>query len=200
LASFLKERLPEGCIGDVRAILPGDERLLRPIELQGLEAATVSVRRASGAGRDLARRLCHQLEYAVDAIPRSPHRSPVWPIGLVGSISHDAEFVAAAVGLSNAVKGLGIDIEPLQQLPAGVMEMIGTKRELEALGGLEFCDKVLFCIKEAVFKAVYPRDSIFLDFNDVTVSVKPEVAKTTYGRTVNWRVATTRRVLAIAWW
>jgi 4'-phosphopantetheinyl transferase EntD len=200
LASFLKEQLPEGCIGDVRAILLGDERLLRPIELRGLEAATLSVRRASGAGRDLARRLCHQLEYPVDAIPRSPHRSPMWPSGIVGSISHDAEFVAAAVGHSNAVQGLGIDVEPLQRLPDGVTEMIGSKRELEELSGLEFCDKVLFCIKEAVFKAVYPRDGIFLDFNEVTVSAKPKLAKTTYGRTVNWRVATTPRVLAIAWW
>ncbi|HMJ22086.1 MAG TPA: hypothetical protein VK513_09260, partial [Terriglobales bacterium] len=61
LNRFLHEELPAGCIGEVRPIKPGDEQLLAAVEAEGLERAVLSVRRASGAGRDIARSLCGNL-------------------------------------------------------------------------------------------------------------------------------------------
>ncbi len=200
LRRFLNEQLPLNCVGAVRPINPGDERLLTPAEAHDLDRAVLAVRRASGAGRDLARMLCGQIGVHVVEIPRSPERYPVWPVGTTGSIAHDAEFAAAVVAPTDQVGGIGIDIEPARHLPPGVREVVGPADELAAFSELPFGDKALFSIKEAVFKAVYPRDGVFLDFHDVAVARDSRIATTIYGRIVYWRILTVPRVLAIAWW
>jgi 4'-phosphopantetheinyl transferase EntD len=200
LRRFLDEELPRSCIGAVRAIVPGDEELLTPLEARGLDRAVISVRRASGAGRDLARLLCKELGLPIAEIPRSPQRYPEWPVGLTGSITHDAQFAAAIAGPANNFGGIGVDIEPPKPLPAGVIEIVASTDELAAFSELPYGDKALFSIKEAVFKAVYPHDQVFLDFCDVTVVRSPQIATTKYGRIVNWRVLTFPWILAIAWW
>jgi 4'-phosphopantetheinyl transferase EntD len=200
LQRFLDENLPNGSIAAVRLIRADDERLLTPMEAQGMERAVARVRRASGAGRGLARTLCGQLGVPVTEIPRSSRRYPVWPSGLVGSITHDDEFAAVVVGPSATFRGIGIDIEPAEELPSGLPNALGTAGELADFSDLPFGEKVLFSIKEAVFKAVFPRDGIFLEFHNVTVSRPARTASTCYGRTVHWRILNFPRVLAIAWW
>jgi 4'-phosphopantetheinyl transferase EntD len=200
LKRFLDDQLPIGCVGAVRLINPGDELLLTPVEAQGLDRAVPIVRRASGAGRSLARMLCGQVGTPVADIPRSPERYPVWPAGITGSIAHDAQFAAAVVAPDDQLGGIGIDIEPAQQLQPGISELVATAEELAAFSDLPFGNKALFSIKEAVFKAVYPHDRTFLDFHDVTVARGSQTATTMYGRTICWRILTIPRVLAIAWW
>lgn len=112
LNRFLHLELPAGCIGEVRPIKPGDEQLLAAVEAAGLERAVLSVRQASGAGRDIARTLCGKLGVPTAGIPRSPKRYPIWPVGITGSITHDAEFAAAVVAPTGRFGGVGIDIEP----------------------------------------------------------------------------------------
>lgn len=200
LSQFLREHVPTGCIGDVHAIEPDDGLLLRKEEGTDLARAVASVRCARGRGRDLARRLCAAIGSPVDAIPRSPERHPVWPEGVIGSIAHDAAFAAAVVGPSGALGGIGIDIEPCEALAAGIAAMVAQPSELMAFSDLPCGDKALFSIKEAVFKAVFPRDRIFLDFHDALVDRPSRTARTNYGRLVSWRVVTVPRVLALAWW
>lgn len=199
LNRFLYKELPAGCIGEVRPIKPGDEQLLAPVEAEGLERAVLSVRRASGAGRDIARSLCAQLGVPVAEIPRSPRRYPIWPAGITGSITHDSEFAAAVVAPADQFGGVGIDIEPPTPLAPDIRELVGQREEWASFSNPAFCDKALFSIKEAVFKAVYPRDGIFLDFHDVTVAFAPRTATISYGGTVHWRILNSPRVLAIAW-
>lgn len=200
LQHFLDENLPTGSVATVRLIRADDERLLTPVEAQGLERAVSRVRRASGAGRDLARTLCAQFGAPVTDIPRSSQRYPVWPAGLVGSITHDDEFAAAVVCPSATLRGIGIDIEPAENLPPDLSQILGSPAELAEFSDLPFGEKALFSIKEAVFKAVFPHDSIFLEFHDVTVSRASQTASTSYGRVVHWRVLNLPRVLALAWW
>jgi 4'-phosphopantetheinyl transferase EntD len=133
-------------------------------------------------------------------LPRSARRHPLWPAGVVGSIAHDADFAAAAVGATSRVTGLGIDIEPAEHLPACVRDVVASAHELKAFADLSYSDKALFSIKEAVFKAVYPHDGVGLEFNDIIVVREPQIARTRYGRVVGWRVLSAPRVLAIAWW
>jgi 4'-phosphopantetheinyl transferase EntD len=199
LNRFLHKELPAGCIGEVRAIEPGDEQHLAAAEAEGLERAVLSVRRASGAGRDIARSLCGKLGVPVAGISRSPRRYPIWPAGITGSITHDAEFAAAVVAPADRFGGVGIDIEPAVPLMPDIRNLVGQPDEWASLSNSGFCDKALFSIKEAVFKAVYPRDGIFLDFHDVTVAFAPRTATISYGGTVHWRILNSPRVLAIAW-
>ena len=200
LHRFLFDELPSGAVGAVRPIEPGDEWLLTAVEAEPLQGAVLSVKRASGAGRDLARRLCAQIGVPVMEIPRSPGRFPLWPAGILGSITHDAELAAATVAPAGRLGGLGIDIEPARHLSSAICGMLGPHEERDQFATMPFGSKALFSIKEAVFKAVYPGDKIFLDFHDVSVNVCARTAITKYGKTVQWRVMTVPHVLAIAWW
>jgi 4'-phosphopantetheinyl transferase EntD len=199
MIGFLGAQLPVGCIGAVEPIREGDEQLLQPAELAGLERAVVAVRRASGAGRHLARRLCGLMQIPVTEIPRSAGRAPVWPAGIVGSISHDAGFAAAVVSRASELAGVGIDIEPCGQLAEGVARLVASPQELAAFERLPGGVKLLFSIKEAVFKTVHPRDQQFLEFHDVTVDLRAATATTRYGRVVQWRALGEPHILAIAW-
>lgn len=199
LTHFLSTHLPTGCVGAVRPINPSDDRCLTESEARGLERAIPAVRRASGAGRDVARMLCGQLGIQVAEIPRTTKRYPLWPSDIVGSISHDREFAAAVVAPANRVRGIGIDIEPAEALQPGICDIVSSRVEMSAFSDIPFGDKALFSIKEAVFKAAYPLDGRFLDFHEVAVARPARTAKTNYGRVVHWRVTTAPRVLAIAW-
>jgi 4'-phosphopantetheinyl transferase EntD len=200
LNRFLEEHLPPGCLGAVRSILPGDEQCLTSLEGRALEQAVLSVRRASGAGRDLARSLCARIGVPVADIPRSPQRYPLWPTAVTGSIAHDSGFTAAVVAPAQLLAGIGIDIEPAESLSPGIGEMVASAGELASFSSTPFGDKALFSIKEAVFKAVFPHDRIFLDFRDVVVMRESQTATTVNGRVVSWRVVTAPRVVAVAWW
>lgn len=200
LSQLLREHLPAGCLGEVHAIQPGDELLLRKQEERDLERAVISVRRATGRGREVARRLCGAIGFPVDEIPRSSERYPLWPDGVTGSIAHDSGFAAAVVAPIERFGGVGIDIEPCEPLAPEIAAMIGQPAELRAFSDLLCGEKALFSIKEAVFKAVYPRDREFLDFHDAIVDRTARIATTRYGRVVSWNLVAAPRVMAVAWW
>jgi 4'-phosphopantetheinyl transferase EntD len=135
----------------------------------------------------------------VAEIPRSSRRYPLWPAGITGSITHDSEYAAAVVAPAGLFGGVGIDIEPAVPLAPDIRNLVGQPEEWADFSNFALHDKALFSIKEAVFKAIYPRDGIFLDFHDVTVAFAPRTATISYGGTVHWRILNSPRVLAIAW-
>lgn len=138
-------------------------------------ATAVPVRRAElRTGRVLARRAIGRLGLpglAAAVIPVGPGREPVWPSGVVGSITHCPGFCAAAVARGEQLAALGIDVEPAQPLPPEVRAVVATPDELAAVDELGVPDRLLFCLKEAVFKAWYPATGAWLDFLDVRVEV-----------------------------
>jgi 4'-phosphopantetheinyl transferase EntD len=184
----------------VRRIEAGDEQCLSAAESAGRERAVLSVRRASGAARLLARQLCAQLGVSVAEIPRSGTGLPAWPEGIAGSLAHDSDYAAAIIARREFVGGVGIDIEPIETLSAELIARIATPPEQRQLSAGGLSAKGLFCIKEAVYKAANPHDRIFLDFREVLVDLAAGSAITAYGRRLHWRLAQAPRVLAIAWW
>ena len=195
----LGEILPSGAAGAVRRIGIEDDRLLSPAESVCIGRAVLARRRASGAARMLARSLL--------SFPSEPHPdifwsssgAPIWPAGIVGSLGHD-EFVAAAiVGSSAAFGGLGVDVESAEPLDDELIPIVATPDEQRASDD-PLQAKVLFCVKEAVFKAVNPLDRRFLGFDEIVVDHASGLARTAYGRVVRWRSVAQPRVLAVAWW
>src|SRR5262245_30895191 len=71
LTRLLQDMLPTGCVGGVRAICPGDVTLLTELEAQDLDRAVLSVRRASGAGRELARSASSPVKLERELVARS---------------------------------------------------------------------------------------------------------------------------------
>ncbi|MFD7553888.1 4'-phosphopantetheinyl transferase [Streptomyces sp. NPDC059835] len=107
---------------------------------------------------------------------------PVWPDGVVGSMTHTRGYRAAAVARAADVARLGIDAEPDRPLRDGVLATIATPAELAggaggAGAGDGVCrDRLLFCAKEAAYKAWFPHARVRLGFRDVEVSFDDRAA------------------------
>ncbi len=98
---------------------------------------------------------------------------PCWPDGVVGSLTHCEGFRGAAVGLRDEVRSLGIDAEPHGVLPEGVLDAISLpveRRELQTLPVGVHWDRVLFCAKEATYKAWFPLTRRWLGFEDAHIA------------------------------
>jgi 4'-phosphopantetheinyl transferase EntD len=198
LSGRLRALLPEPARGAIRFIRSYDEQLLTPAEAAQCAGAVDKVRRQRGAARHLARSLLRELGLPPADILRGRSGEPLWPAGVVGSMSHDDS--AAAVVLSQGGHGLtlGVDIEPVDPLPAELVSLIAKPEELDSFGAL-VSQRLLFAVKEAVFKAVFPQDRAFLEFHDIFVDPKSGMAETCYGRRIRWRACERPRVLAVAW-
>ncbi|MFE0331644.1 4'-phosphopantetheinyl transferase family protein [Streptomyces sp. NPDC003753] len=127
------------------------------------------------AGRTCARRAMRALGLPAAPVLIGVHREPVWPRGIVGSITHCPGYCAAAVALERDLAALGIDAEPHKALPAGVLEAISAPAERTAVEDLPsgpFCwDRVLFSAKESIYKAWFTLTHAWLDYTDVFVTV-----------------------------
>lgn len=131
-------------------------------------------------GRMLAKQLLAELHYPHFELLRDHDRVPIWPRDIVGSISHTAEpgngLCIAAIASSRHRVGLGVDVEPDLPVKAGLEASICGPLEQEwvrARGAPEIgrrC-RVIFSVKEAVYKAFFPRIREFWGFKDVEVFV-----------------------------
>lgn len=116
----------------------------------------------------LAGRICaYEALRRVTGVPGIPttaeDRSPCWPSGIVGSITHGAGWAAVVVARSDQWRGLGLDVEKM--LPVARADRLAaeilTPRELEGYAGLDDAQRAMrvtltFSIKESLFKALYP--------------------------------------------
>ena len=115
------------------------------------------------AGRECAASAIRQLtgKPPDHPLPRGPAGEPVWPAGLIGSITHTGDFVSAAAALASAARGIGLDAEQIVSpaRAARVAAMVMLPGEA-SVGGEPLSHPVkvtlLFSIKEAVFKCLYP--------------------------------------------
>jgi len=181
-----------------RLISHGDEHALMPEETHAFASSVVEVRRASGAARIIARQLLEGLGYTLCALPKSPSGGPMWPHGIVGSLSHDSRVAVAAVGTKRQVAALGIDIEPAEFLPPELLDIVATPQERLRIGDDPYCGRLLFAAKEAVYKAVYPLDRTFLDHHDVEIDFADRKATLRNGRVVELRFCICAHLVVLA--
>lgn len=106
-----------------------------------------------------------------------PSREPLWPAGVVGSLTHCAGYRAAAVARDADLAAVGIDAEPHDELPDGVLERVSLPEErahLEALPAGTHWDRLLFSAKESVYKAWFPLAGRWLGFEDARLVLDPD--------------------------
>jgi 4'-phosphopantetheinyl transferase EntD len=123
-------------------------------------------------------RYCARLALAEIGVPPVPilkgdKGEPCWPDGVVGSLTHCEGYRGAVVGRQDAVRSIGIDAEPHGELPKGVLEAISLPAERTELGGLGtqlHWDRILFCAKEATYKAWFPLTHRWLGFEDAHIT------------------------------
>ncbi|GAB2756652.1 4'-phosphopantetheinyl transferase family protein [Sinomonas soli] len=141
-------------------------------------AGCTAVRRADFAAvRACAREALAELGMAPAPLVPGADGAPVWPAGIVGSMTHCPRYGAAAVAPARAVASLGIDAEPNAPLPAGVLDLVACAGERAATAPGAWrgvaADRLLFSAKEAVYKAWYPLTGRWLGFEEVLVEFRP---------------------------
>src|SRR5437879_4581490 len=163
--------LPADCEG-VEVMGDISNSWLFPEEEWAVRNAVPKRRKEFAQGRNCARRALARLGLSPQAIPQGHGREPLWPPGVVGSITHCFGYTAAAVGLRELVSGIGIDAEPHEPLPSDTLGLIATKNERDRISssptGIAW-DRLLFSCKESTFKAWFPVTRQWLDFHDVEI-------------------------------
>jgi 4'-phosphopantetheinyl transferase EntD len=157
---------------------------LPPEEAAQVAGAVDSKLREFTTARSCARRAMRKLGLPKSAILRGPKRQPLWPPGVVGSITHCQDYRAAAVARQLDVLTLGIDAEPHEALPNGVSDQVLLDQErawlTRASSGVHW-DRLVFSAKESIYKAWFPLTGEWLGFEDVVVTFEP-AERTFYGR------------------
>ena len=134
--------------------------------------------------RHCARQALGQLGVPPAPILKGDKGEPCWPDGVVGSLTHCRGYRGAVVGRAGSVRSVGIDAEPHDVLPDGVLGAIGLdveRDEIAALPAGPHWDRILFCAKEATYKAWYPLTRRWLGFEDahIVFDVDPRGGGTT---------------------
>jgi 4'-phosphopantetheinyl transferase EntD len=134
-------------------------------------------RREFVTGRACARQALARLGLRPSSVPSGRRGEPVWPQGVVGSITHCRGYVACAVASREILGAIGIDAEPHAALGEEILPEVVTPAESRRLTELREAspdvhwDRVWFSAKEAVYKAWFPLTGRWLGFHDVELTV-----------------------------
>ncbi|MCH0538909.1 4'-phosphopantetheinyl transferase superfamily protein [Streptomyces sp. MUM 203J] len=168
---------PPVCLAEAFEDPPG----LAPLGPEADDVARAVARRRQEytTARWCARRALGGLGYGPVPVPRGERGAPVWPDGIVGSMTHCDGYRAAAVARAAEVLSVGIDAETHEPLPEGVLEAVslpaerGRSAELAAAEPEVHWDRLLFSMKESVYKTWFPLTRRWLDFEqaDITIGV-----------------------------
>lgn len=181
-----------------RPIRAEDTSLLTTREHMQLANRQPASLHASASARVAARELLAARGIAAAELLRNGAGAPVWPAGFVGSISHDAAFAAAAIADAAAIACLGIDIEPAIPLHPELLDLVATPREQTVIGTDLGRARVLFSMKEAVYKAVNPLTGRFLEFSEIEIDLERGIAYIANGPALAVRYIASQRILSCA--
>ncbi|ORV95915.1 4'-phosphopantetheinyl transferase PptT [Mycobacterium kyorinense] len=173
-ATLLSSVLPDESHDLAFAELYSDPPGLAPLpEEEPLIARSVAKRRNEFiTARHCARIALGELGLPPVPILKGDKGEPCWPDGVVGSLTHCTGYRGAVVGRSSAVRSVGIDAEPHDVLPDGVLDAITLPEERHEIGALPerlHWDRILFCAKEATYKAWFPLTRRWLGFEDAHI-------------------------------
>lgn len=170
--------LPDG-VAAVEAFDDSVPAELFPAEQQYVARAVDKRRREFATARRCAREALAVLGHPPAPLLPGRRGAPVWPDGVVGSITHCDGYRTAAVAVASHLRAIGIDAEPDAPLPAGVLPAVALPAELAAVRrltdenpGLHW-DRLLFSAKESVYKAWFPLTGRWLNFDEAQISFCP---------------------------
>ena len=126
------------------------------------------------AGRLCARKALMRLGITDAPIITTADRKPVWPEGVVGSITHTDGICGAVVARRGECLGLGLDMEVVGRVTEAIARRVCVPAELEWLEVLPThyrpaARAVVFAAKEAFYKAQSPLTNEWLGFDALEV-------------------------------
>lgn len=150
---------------------PGEEHLIARA-VDGRRREFVTTRRC-------ARTALTSLGFPAVAILTGPDREPLWPAGVVGSLTHCTGYRAAVVARDTDLASIGIDAEPHAALPPDVLRLVTSPAERDHLTQLAATDpaihwdRLLFSAKESIYKAWHPLTHRWLGFDEAVLTMDP---------------------------
>lgn len=160
LAAALAAMLPQAGIGwaDQETTAPADLPL----------GATPQRRAEFAAGRIAAMAGMQALGLPAAAVPMGADRAPLWPNGLTGSITHTRTVCLAAVARGGCI---GIDLELENAVGPDLWDEILTLNERLAVEADPALATIIFCAKEAIYKAQYPATRQLFGFDRLQITL-----------------------------
>lgn len=127
------------------------------------------------AGRFCAKQALKNIGLFDKEILVGPNREPLWPQGVLGSISHCDNYAGAVVGYADKIVSIGIDIENIGAIKTDVWDLIFTQQEQRLLcdnpeNKVDLFSTLIFSFKESFYKFQYPLTGMYLDFKDVELT------------------------------
>lgn len=159
----------------------GDPELIRgglyPEEEVCVEKAAAKRRREFTAGRICARRALARLGIQAFPLLNDKDGYPLWPDGIVGSISHSNRLCAAVFARKERFKGIGLDIERVREVSPRCVNYICSPPERERWGRTFFTKQpemaaLVFSAKECFYKCQYPVSRQWLGFKAVEIFIE----------------------------
>ena len=123
-------------------------------------------------GRYCAHNAMQTLVTNKQALVAGEKREPLWPDGIIGSISHSGDCCIAIVSADPSLIALGCDVEKNEPSGLNIRDMICTEQDLHYLGERgddPYAWKLIFSAKESIYKCLYPLLKHWIGFADATV-------------------------------
>jgi 4'-phosphopantetheinyl transferase EntD len=151
----------------------GQTVLLAPQEEALVAQAAPKRRRDFALGRACAHQALSRLGHDDLVIGRGEDGAPLWPGGVVGSITHTSGYAAALVGDARDFSGIGLDAERVGGVTQNIWPRLFGTAEQDYLEKLHDEDRklaatLLFCAKEACYKAW--RSKTTLAFREIHIA------------------------------
>ena len=132
-----------------------------------MQSAAANRRQEFIAGRRLAR---EAMQVSVPLVADADGL-PLWPEGHIASISHSRGLCCAVAGAAEAFRCLGIDLEKTNRLSSAAAKRVVHPLEADFAGDDQVRASLLFCLKEAFYKAQFPRWRTPANFKDLALDV-----------------------------
>lgn len=127
------------------------------------------------AGRYCARQALSSFGVEAFQVRIGDNRSPLWPEGYCGSISHTGDVATAVVGNNANILGVGVDVERVlaHDFFEDVKTHVLTPGEYYLLNSRKYSKyemlTIIFSLKESFFKAAYNLTQCYFGFEAITI-------------------------------
>jgi 4'-phosphopantetheinyl transferase EntD len=125
-------------------------------------------------GRHCAHTAMSELGEQQGSVLIGKNNEPIWPKGLVGSISHAENLVGSVVSRDRGQFSIGMDIELKGRIKREIWPELFTQVEQNFLQALspnecDFYSTSLFSLKESFYKYQFPKTGKYLDYLEVEI-------------------------------
>jgi enterobactin synthetase component D len=118
-----------------------------------------------------------EVNTSASVLGRGAGGEPIWPTGVVGSISHTHQYAVAVLASKQSVVSVGVDVEMRRVLSARAQRRVCTVGEQERIATLAPAEQalhalILFSAKESIYKCLYQAVALRPGFADAALCLE----------------------------